>query len=200
MPSEKEEPASEARLIGALASAVPGDEDQELSILGLLARLDLATKPHGEGLSTKGLIALLEALEAEFLKALHPSNSPFAVEVPHPALSVLDKAIAALEGLLAGDRPHKAFGRQVPGSAALPLAVLEADDWLLRQVDLIMIARGYRYRSKAENEVAATLRKDGITRNGKPFSAAYLKGIRRRRDDRIRQKNPRVRRANRAME
>jgi len=200
MPSEKEEPTGEARLTGALASALPGDEDQELSVLGLLARLDSATKPHGQGLSTEGLIALLEALEAEFLKALHPSNSPFSVEVPHPALSVLEEAIVALEGLLGGDRPHKAFGRQVAGSAALPLAVLAADDWLLRQVDLIMIARGYRHRSKAENEVAATLRKDGITRMGTPFTAAYLKGIRKRRDERIRQKTQRVRRANRTVD
>ena len=195
MPSEKEEPASEARLTGALASAVPGDEDQELSILGLLARLDLATKPHGEGLSTKGLIALLEALEAEFLKALHPSNSPFAVEVPHPALSVLDKAIAALEGLLAGDKPPKAFERQIWGSAALSQARRAWDDWLLRQVDHVMESRGFRHRTKAEYEVAAVLRKEGVTRKGRPITGKDLKDLRRRRDDRISKKNPRVRRA-----
>lgn len=200
MSGKKEEPTGEACLTGALASAVPSYEDRELSVLGLLARLDLATKPHGEDLSTKGLIALLEALETEFLKALDPSNTPLAVEVPHPALSVLDEAIAALEGLLAGDRPHKAFGRQVSGSAALPLGVLAADEWLLRQVDLIMIARDYRHRSKAEHEVAATLKRDGITRMGTPFSGAYLKGIRKRRDDRIRDKNLRVRRANRTID
>ncbi|MCA6237186.1 MAG: hypothetical protein IM651_05305 [Phenylobacterium sp.] len=195
MSGEKEEPTGEACLTGALASALPGDEDQELSVLGLLARLDLATKPHGEGLSTKGLVALLEALEAEFLKALHPSNSPFAVEVPHPALRVLDKAIAGLEGLLAGDKPPKAFERQTWGSAALPQERLAWDDWLLRQVDYVMESKGFRHRTKAEHEVAAVLRKEGVTRNGKLITAKDLTGLRRRRDDRISKKNPRLRRA-----
>jgi len=154
--------------------------------------LDEGAYKSGGVMTTSTIREFFEKLENELKEASVPPDSEFAVKFSHPALSSIREAIRALRGLEVGDKPHKAFVRQKLGSAALSLDQANQDDWLLEQVDEVKVRKGYQNRSKAEAEVAASLRKVGIERKGKTITAKKLADLRWRRDRRNIEKNPRV--------
>lgn len=191
---------SDGVITGALETVsdipIPSLESRRAALVQLLMILDEAASKSDGRLTTPALRSVLERLVSEIDGAF----SEFSVQTAHPALELLSEAIRALEGLESGDRPHAAFQRQKDGSAALPIQRLDWDNWFLEQVDFVMKSRGFRHRSYAEREIATVLRKEGISRKGKPFTSVMLRELRKRRKDRERDKNPRVTPANRPVD
>jgi hypothetical protein len=187
---------SDGVITGALETVsmepFPSAEARKAALFQLLMTLDEVARKHHGPMTTSTIRGFFEKLEYELKEAAVPPDSEFAVKFSHPALSNIREAIRALKGLEVGDKPHSAFERQKPGSAALSLAQANQDDIVLAWIDDVRAERGHKHWSKAAGEVAAALKRAGITRKEEQFSVGVLRGLHRRKFVRQREKNQRV--------